>query len=191
MLKGEKTEIDENHIILRCQRGDKRAFGEIVNKYMKRAYFSALGLTGSHEAALDMSQDAFVRAWRSIKKFEPGRNFFTWYYQILRNLCFNFIRDRSRHARPFSQIDGDVLLSVSDDTQDSSSAIEHEEIRKSVWDALNSLKPHEREIITLKDFQDLSYKEIADILECPIGTVMSRLFTARQALKMKLEDFIE
>ncbi len=183
----EDKEFQEQRLIRLCQRGDKHAYGLLVGHYKERAYYSALGLVSSHNAALDLSQEAFVRAYRSIKKLEPGRKFFTWFYQILRNLCFNHLRDRSRHARPFSEISYQEIQSIVDASQDASDRLEHDELKAAVWRAINSLKESYKEIIILKDFQDMSYNEIADILECPIGTVMSRLYSARKALKGKLE----
>lgn len=186
-----EDEIDERSIILRCQKGDKQIYGRLVTNYMKRAYFIALGLVGVHEGALDLSQEAFVRAYRSIDKLNPERKFFTWYYQILRNLCFNYLRDHARHARPFSEIGEEQISSLADDSQDVSLEIEKQEMREALWNALDTLKPHEREIIILKDFQEMSYKEIAEYLDCPVGTVMSRLFNARKALKNKLEKYFD
>lgn len=177
----------DEQAIRMCQQGNRQAYGFLVQRYMKRAYYSALGIVGSHDAALDLSQDAFVRAFRAIKKFDTNRQFFTWYYQILRNLCLNFIRDKKRHARSFSEMDDYQMKSLSDESQDASRAVEQSELKTIMWQAINSLKPNEREIIVLKDFQDLPYKEIAEILNIPIGTVMSRLFNARKALKAKLE----
>lgn len=185
----QEDEIDERAIILRCQNGDKQSYGFLVEKYMKRAYFTALGLVGVHEGALDLSQDAFVRAYRSISRLDADRKFFTWYYQILRNLCFNYLRNSARHARPFSQVGENEIDNIIDSSPDSSSQVEQQEMKDAVWKAMDELKPHDREIIILKDFQELSYKEIAESMACPIGTVMSRLFTARQALKSKLESY--
>ncbi|MFQ5708645.1 MAG: RNA polymerase sigma factor [bacterium] len=179
----------EHEVILQCQKGDKQAYGFLVRKYMKRAYFTALGFIGSREDALDLSQEAFVRAFRAFNRFDPRRRFFTWYYQILKNLCSNFLRDRAKHARPFAEIGDSRLESIPDQSEDASKLVEQEEVKEAVWKAINSLKEKEREIIVLKDFQELSYKEIADLLGCPMGTVMSRLYTARQALKTKLEVY--
>lgn len=183
--------VDEGALILRCQAGEKQAYGELVNKYMKRAYYTALGLIGSPEAAMDLSQEAFIRAYRAIKRLDADKKFFTWYYRILKNLCLNYLRDRARHARPFSEVGETTLLKMSDQTQDASKQVEQEETKEIVWDAINALKPPGREIIILKDFQERSYKEIAELLECPIGTVMSRLYNARQALKVKLEKVLK
>ncbi len=170
-----------------CQAGVKSAYGYLVEQYKERAYYSALGIVRSHDAALDLSQDAFVRAYRHINRFDTTKKFFTWYYQILRNLCLNFIRDKKRHARSFSEVDENQIKRLTDEHEDASALVEQNELKEALWAAMNDLKPKEREIITLKDFQDLPYKEIAEILDIPIGTVMSRLFNARQALKAKLE----
>jgi len=182
---------DEGALILRCQAGEKQAYGELVNKYMKRAYYTALGLIGSPEAAMDLSQEAFIRAYRAIKRLDADKKFFTWYYRILKNLCLNYLRDRARQARPFSEVGETTLLKMSDQSEDASNHVEREETKEIVWDAINSLKPQEREIIILKDFQEHSYKEISELLDCPMGTVMSRLYNARQALKVKLEKVLK
>jgi len=189
MLKTVEASEDAS-IIVRCQNGDKEAFGLIVKKYMHRAYYTALGIVGTHDGALDLSQEAFVRAYRSIKKVDPKRNFYTWYYQILRNLCFNFIRDKARHARSFSEIGETSIQRLPDSKKNALEIVEQEDLKEKMWTAIHELKENEREIILLKDFQDLSYKEIAETLDCPIGTVMSRLFNARKSLKKKLEKYL-
>ncbi|MBN2413513.1 sigma-70 family RNA polymerase sigma factor [candidate division KSB1 bacterium] len=186
---GAFTIDNDQNAILSCQKGNKQAYGFLVRKYMKRAYYTALGLVGSHENAVDLSQDAFIRAYRAIKKFDAEKNFFTWYYRILRNLCFNFLRDRARHARSFSEVGEKNINVLTDESQNTSVQVERNELRRAVWDALATIKKHDREIIILKDIQNFSYKEIAEILDCPIGTVMSRLYNARKALKAKLERF--
>ncbi|MDZ7342432.1 MAG: sigma-70 family RNA polymerase sigma factor [candidate division KSB1 bacterium] len=185
----EEPDLDERSIILRCQQGDRQAYGHLVTRYMKRAYFIALGLVGSHEHALDLSQEAFVRGYRSIDRLNPEQKFFTWYYQILRNLCFNHLRDTARHARSFSAIGEASILQITDSTQDITAAVERQEMIEALWTAIEELKPQEREMIMLKDFQEFSYQEIAETLDCPIGTVMSRLFHARKALKQKMETY--
>lgn len=181
----------EGQLITRCQAGDKEAFGTLVQHYMQRAYYTALALVGSADDALDLSQDAFVRAFRAVKQFQPMRgSFFTWYYQILRNLCFNLLRNRARRAQPFSQLDDHRILQMPDSAQDPGAVAEQNELRAHVWHAIAALKEQEREIIVLRDIQGLSYKEIAELLECPIGTVMSRLFNARKQLREKMDGYL-
>ncbi|MDZ7725661.1 MAG: sigma-70 family RNA polymerase sigma factor [candidate division KSB1 bacterium] len=177
----------DDDVIRACQSGSRQAYGYLVNRYSRRAYYTALGLVGCHDSAMDLSQDAFVRAFRQISSFKPGSRFFTWYYRILRNLCLNYIRDKKRHARSFSECDPRDLLTLSDQTEDISQHIEQEEQQAAVWKVLAQIKQEEREIIVLKDFQNLSYKEIAECLNCPQGTVMSRLYHARRALKAAVE----
>ncbi|MCI0694551.1 sigma-70 family RNA polymerase sigma factor [candidate division KSB1 bacterium] len=183
----------DSWLISRCQAGEVQAFGVLVEKYKQRAYYTALGLVGTHEDALDISQEAFVRAYRSVAKFQPHKSgFFTWYYKILRNLCSNFLRDRAKHARPFSEIDKSkkFLSEIIDENYDPTVIAERNELKDAVWRAISSLNAPEREIIMLRDFQEMSYKEIAETLDCPIGTVMSRLFNARKHLRKKLNGYL-
>lgn len=182
--------LNENELILFSQQGNKDAYGMLVKRHMKRAYHTALAMVGSHDGALDLSQDAFVRAYHAIKKLNTESKFFTWYYRILKNLCLNFLRDKSRRSKPFSEVDEHLLERIKDDVEDASESLEKKQMQRQVWKAIHSLKPHEKEVIILKDFEDRSYKEISELLECPLGTVMSRLYNARQALKEKLKGYI-
>ena len=173
----------ESTLLKRCQAGDKEAFGLVVRQYAGRATGAALLLLGRHEDALDASQEAFVRAWRHIRKFDPTRPFYPWYATILRNVCFSRLRRLGRRRtyelapdHPGSGEANPVLLA------------ERNECRDRVWQAILDLKPRQREIIVLSHFQQMSYKEIAAALEIPIGTVMSRLHAARHALRQKLAD---
>ena len=179
---------DEADMLRACRNGNREAFGWLVERYKHRAYYAALGLVGSHDAAVDLSQDAFIKAWRAIKTFDPHKRFYTWYYQILRNLCYNFLRDRKRHARPFSEYPPGELSLLPDVGMDAEAEAERHELAAAVWKAIARLRPAEREIIVLKEFQNLAYKDIAALLDTPIGTVMSRLYNARKALKEQLEE---
>jgi RNA polymerase sigma-70 factor, ECF subfamily len=156
-----------------------------VQAYMKPAYYSALTLVGSHDEAMELSQQAFIRAYLSIDRFQVGRSFFTWYYKILRNLCLNFLRDTAVRAQPFSRYD--AIFELKDDSSNPEVATDRALLRERVRDALERLKPEEREIIVLREFEDYSYAEIAELLECPLGTVMSRLYYARKHVKELLE----
>ncbi len=182
---------EESELIRRCQNGDKHAYEGLVKRHMKKAYFIALGLLGSSDNAMDLSQEAFVRAFKAIQRLDPQKSFFTWYYCILKNLCFNFLRDQKRHARPFSDVEEKSIQLATVDPISASHLAEQNETKRLVWRALNELKVQEREIIILKDFQDFSYKDISVLLHCPIGTVMSRLYNARKSLKTKLERWFD
>jgi len=158
-------------------------FENNVKINMKRAYFTALGFLGSHDSAMDMSQEAFIRAYRSYKKFDRTKNFFTWYYKILRNLCFNFIRD-NKNKSDLSFIENREVEGKSENPGD---VVEKQELYDNLEVAISKLDFDEREIIILKEFEEHSYKEIAELLSIPIGTVMSRLYYARKKLGRILE----
>lgn len=185
------TALSETEILTHCQKGDKQAFGYLVKKYMKRAYFTALGFVHNHDRALDLSQQAFVNCWKAIKSVKPESTFFTWYYAALKNLCLNDIRNTQNKARCFSEI-GEIDWSQIEHKQnDETSLLEKQELQEAVWKEINSMQEDYREILLLREFQELSYNEIVEILECPLGTVMSRLYAARKALKEKLQDKIK
>jgi len=183
------TLIDEGAIIRRCQGGDREAFSAIVQKYMKPAYYLALGYVGTPEDALDLSQDAFVNAFRHIRRFDPAKSFFPWFYSILKNLCMNHLNRRRRRREDsidaMAEEDGQVAIPV--ETVSPEAHAVRRDLEERIGEALARLRPKDREIILLQHFQDYSYREIAELLGIPIGTVMSRLYGARQALKRELE----
>lgn len=184
------TPVGERELILRAQAGESAAFGLLVERYMRRAYFAALGLVGSHEDALDLSQEAFVRAYRARQRLDPDLPFYAWLYQILRRLCFNFIRDRRTRRNRLEQARTWLVEQVGRRAAANSperSAI-RAEIRGRVQAAIERLADREREVLVLKEFEGLRYREIAELLGIPIGTVMSRLYTARRHLADALEE---
>lgn len=153
-------------------------FEVLVKQNMKRAYFVALGFLGSHDSAMDISQEAFIRAYRNFDKFDKNRNFFTWYYKILKNLCLNFIRDnKNRNKENFLELRNKILSSDSPDF-----ILEEKELWQNLYEAIEKLSNDEREILVLREFEDMSYAEISELLNIPEGTVMSRLYYARKKL---------
>jgi RNA polymerase sigma-70 factor (ECF subfamily) len=180
---------DDGVLIRRAQAGDAEAFGRLVERYMRRAYYSALSLVGSREDALDLSQEAFVRAFRARQTLDPERPFYAWLYQILRRLCFNFLRDRRTRLRNLEAA-GSWLAAEAAGRQavDPARALEREEERRRVGTAIELLPAREREVLALKEFEGLTYREIASLVGIPIGTVMSRLYSARQRLADALEE---
>jgi RNA polymerase sigma-70 factor (ECF subfamily) len=162
-------------------------FENNVRIHMQRAYYTALGFLGSHDSAMEMSQEAFIRAYRSYKKFDHTKKFFTWYYKILRNLCFNFIRD-NKNKTDLSYIEN---REVEGKAENPVEIVEKVELHKNLEAAIAKLDFDEKEIIILKEFEEHSYKEIAELLNIPIGTVMSRLFYARKKLGRLLEGMMK
>jgi len=182
--------VIERELVERSQRGDKRAFEALVKRYWKRAYFSALAFVGSPEDAMDLSQDAFVMAYRAISRFDPEKSFFPWLYTILRNHCFNF----RRRKRGLSTTSIEQMLEngieLRSDSPQPDAVLHSREMGRAVLEALYSLDEPHREIIFLREFRGLSYEEISKLLGCPRGTVMSRLYYARKALRAKLNGMI-
>ncbi len=182
----------ERALVLRARSGDRAAFGELVNRHMQRAYYIALGLTGSHDDALDLSQEAFARAFRARASLDPDRPFYAWLYQIVRRLCFNFLRDRSTRRRrldeatPWLAQEAGARASQSDPARNA----ERAELRARVQSAIEELPEREREVLVLKEFEGLRYREIAELLGIPIGTVMSRLYYARRRLAEHLGEVL-
>lgn len=166
----------------------KKAFEAVVRTYMKDAYFIALGLVGNREDALDLSQEAFARAYRNFSHFDRQRQFFPWFYRILRNLCFSHLRRRRRRQQHFAgDPNGQQIAADTSDRFVPDVVAERNEDKDRVWAAIGRLDEKHREVIILRHFRDLSYEQIAQILLCNKGTVTSRLYYARKRLKEILE----
>ncbi len=180
---GDAVRKRERELVLRAQAGDRQAFGDLVTQHMRRAYFAALGFVGSHDDALDLSQDAFVRAFRAVQSIDADRPFYPWLYQIVRRLSFNFVRD-SRARRERLEVAAERLIPAKSDP---AKQAELAELRTHLEAAMDGLAAREREVLMLKEFEGLKYREIADLLRIPIGTVMSRLYSARRSLAASLE----
>lgn len=178
--------VDETVLINRCRRGSKDAFGQIVNKYMKDAYFIALGLVGDREDALDLSQEAFIKAYNNIDSLNSQWGFFPWFYQILRNVCFSHLRRRKN--RSACSLDALVEQPNGDENHNSPSfSMEKQELVRVLWEAIDKLDDKHREVIVLRHFKNLSYEQMSKVLFCNVGTVTSRLYYARMKLKEILE----
>ena len=162
----------EREILELVKKGNREAYQEIVSRYMKTAYYIALGLVHNHQDALDISQEAFVRAFRRIKSFNAERRFFPWFYQLMKNLCIDHLKRTSRMKEV--PLDG---IQVLDEKK------EDEEMKRVLWKGIEELAFEEREVIILRYFRQLSYQEISEIVGKPIGTVMSSLYYAKKRLK--------
>jgi len=182
--------MPEAALMARAKGGDAEAFGELVRRYMRRAYQVSLGLVGSHEDALDLSQEAFARALRAARSLDPERPFYPWLYGILRRLCLNHLRDRRTRRAKLEQA-GSWLADEARTRaagSDPERAAEREELRRRVAEAIDDLPPEQREALVLREFEGLRYAEIAELLGIPDGTVMSRLYAARRRLAAALGE---
>ncbi|NIR42780.1 MAG: sigma-70 family RNA polymerase sigma factor [Gemmatimonadetes bacterium] len=181
---------EERELVARAREGDRTAFGTLVTIYMRRAYYVALGLVGAHDDALDLSQDAFARAYRAHASLDPERPFYPWLYQIVRRLCFNHLRDRRTRRRRMEEATPWLADEARATARDPAREAERAELRARLETAIDELSEREREVLVLREFQGLRYKEIAELLSIPIGTVMSRLYSARRNLAEQLEDVL-
>jgi len=180
---------DEGQLLQECRRGSHDAFEVLVNRHMKDAYRIAVGLVGCREDAMELSQEAFYRSFKNIGLLKPEARFFPWFYQILRNLCFSHLRkQRFRRTSSLPQVDGEELTAADGDGFDPHLVAERSEAKDQVWKAIGRLPAKHREVIILRHFRDMSYEQMSEALFCSTGTVMSRLYHARQKLKEILEN---
>lgn len=176
----------ESDLLDRCRSGDRQAFGILVQQLMKPAYYHALALTGNHDDAVDVSQEAFVKAWKSLPSFDTSRAFYPWYYTILKRLSLNTLRSRSRRRETaISSLPGWVEPRSGETPE---SRFEDRELSEQVNRILTALQADDREILVLRDIEGYAYKEISHILNIPEGTVMSRLYTARNRFRLRIKE---
>ncbi len=166
--------------------GDKSALGKLVQRHKKLAYRLALGLVGNKDDAYDISQEAFIRVYRSAKTYDSSKPFLPWFYAIVANLSRSWLRRRSVMARRTVDLDDVSYLLATDSTPELEFA--RKELVSKLRDALMRLDFKDREIITLQHFRGMSYDEIAKMLDIPRGTVMSRLYYARKKLAKEMRQ---
>lgn len=169
--------------------GPREAFELIVKRHMKDAYLIALGLVGNREDALELSQEAFSRAYQHYGTLQSKGKFFPWFYQILRNLCFSHLRKRRiRRASSLDDTQFGCPEPRGNDSFEPDAIAERNEAKDRIWKAMSRLDDKHREVILLRHFRNMSYDEMAKVLFCNRGTVTSRLFYARQQLKEILDE---
>lgn len=166
--------MDDTAAIEKCLEGEKDAFRFLVERYQSQAAVHAVAIFGNRDDALDVVQEAFVDAYRALKNFDRSRRFYPWFYVLLRNRCFKLMAK----SRKTESIEETEILAPQQDLP--------REERLALETALLALSAEDREIIILKYLEGLSYDEIAEHLEIPKGTVMSRLFYARKQLQARL-----
>ena len=169
----------ESEIISAVRAGDKQAYREIVEKYMQRAYYIALGFVRDPDTAMDISQMAFIKAYKNLRRFDLVRPFFPWFYRILRNLSLDHIK----HVNRMQEVPLEDVQIIGNERED-------RDLKEALWKAIEQLPTEQREVIVLRYFEGLSYKEIAETVGKPIGTVMSSLHYSKRKLKNTLGEFL-
>lgn len=191
-------QVTDRDLVQQAQTGDRKAFAELIARYQRRAYAVALGMVRNHDDALDVVQDAFVKAHRNLAGFQGKSSFYTWLYRIVVNLCID--RGRSRSRRPHVEFDEtyereqaasvgvDVMPSRSD--ADPITNMKRRELGQQLDRALATLSDNHRAIILLREVDGCSYDQIAETLQISKGTVMSRLFHARKNMQKELRPYL-
>jgi RNA polymerase sigma-70 factor (ECF subfamily) len=181
---------DEQALIERCQAGELAAFEPLVEKYRQRVWRLAYQVLRDREEAWDVAQEAFIRAYQSLGSFRGQSAFYTWLFRIVVNLATDRVRQRAARGRAFGsesvpEAEWDGALPADASARPDEEAARREEQRR-IARSLDALPPNFRTIIMLSDVEGLSYREIAEVLSIPMGTVMSRLHNARKRLRQLL-----
>ncbi|MEI8289708.1 MAG: sigma-70 family RNA polymerase sigma factor [Verrucomicrobiota bacterium] len=186
----------EGDLVKRARRGDLAAYDELVKRYQERIYATIYHMTGNHEDANDLAQEAFIKAYQALKSFKGGSTFYTWLYRIAVNKTINFLKQRkNKHHFSLNDLDfntehnPDLVALISEKTPLRDAGLA--ELQNKLNESLIKLSEPHRMVVVLHDVQGVSHEEIAEIMDCNIGTVRSRLFYARQQLQGHLAGYLQ
>lgn len=192
----DKAEASDKVLLERCRAGDETAFDDLVLRHQQRAFNVAFQLLRDHEDATEVAQDAFVRIYRSVGSFRGECEFTTWLHQIVVNLARNKHRWWKRRGRqagvsldtPVKTDDGEVPLQIANDTDPPDVQTVKTEFMELLSRRMDELPRKFREVLVLRNIENLSYEQIASVLGCSIGTVKSRIARARETLRESMKD---
>jgi RNA polymerase sigma-70 factor (ECF subfamily) len=183
-------------LVDRARAGDLQAYDELVRRYQERIYGTVYHMTSNHEDANDLVQETFIKAFSALKSFKGGSSFYTWVYRIAVNKTINFLKQRkNRQGMSLNDLDfnaendPDLVALVSHKTPRRDAGLA--ELQEKLNEAMGKLSDVHRLVVTLHDVQGVPHEEIAEIMDCNIGTVRSRLFYARQQLQGYLADYLK
>ncbi len=190
------SSLEDRALVRRAKSGDLAAYDELVRRYQERIYATLYHMTANHEDANDLTQEAFIRAYHSLRSFKGDSSFFTWLYRIAVNRTINFLKQR-KHKTHLSlndldfnaEHDPDLVALISEKTPRREAGLV--ELQEKLNAAMLQLSETHRLVVTLHDVQGLSHEEISRIMDCNVGTVRSRLFYARQQLQSLLSDYLK
>ena len=186
---------DDLTLVRRAQKEDIGAYDELIRRYQERVYATVYHMTSNHEDANDLTQEAFIKAYRALKTFKGDSSFYTWVYRIAVNKTINFLKQRKNRVHLSlndmdfnAEHDPDLVALISHNTPRRD--LNLSELNEKLNAALQKLSEHHRMVVVLHDIQGLSHEEIGAIMDCNVGTVRSRLFYARQQLQVYLADVV-
>lgn len=185
---------EDRELVAKARTGDRRAFGKLVEKYQRRVYSLAFGILRQREDAWDVAQEAFVKAYKKLDRFEGNAAFYTWLYRITYNLSIDTLREKARR----DTVDLNESRKIEEALESDGQPHEHpdqmaqrKELHRVLQEAMKKLSDKHRAIIVLREVEGLSYEEMAEVLGISKGTVMSRLFHARQNLQTLLSPYVK
>lgn len=186
---------DDLDLVRRTQQGDKRAFDLLVLKYQQKVAGVVSRYLRDQADIQDVVQESFIKAYRALPNFRGDSAFYTWIYRIAINTAKNFLVSKSRRP-PVRDVDAEVAEQLdvgerlkSRDTPEDQLMMQ--EVERAVWRAINTLPDELRTAITLREIDGMSYEEIAQVMECPVGTVRSRIFRAREIIDSALQPLLD
>ena len=198
----ERTELEspkpehESELVRRARKGDLQAYDDLVKRYQERIYATIYHMTSNHEDANDLAQESFIKAYQALKSFKGGSTFYTWLYRIAVNKTINFLKQRKNRTHMSlndidfnAEHDSDLIALISEKTPRRDAGLN--ELQKKLNEALLKLSEPHRLVVVLHDVQGQSHEEIAEIMDCNIGTVRSRLYYARQQMQAELADYLK
>lgn len=188
--------VDDHELVLAARNGNRDAFRTLFDRYHRRAYALAFGVVRHQDDAMDVVQDAFIKAHKYLDKFEGNSSFYTWLYRIVMNLAIDHLR-KHRRVKPV-ELDEQKLDNGSDEALlprmlggNPGRALLDKEIRARIDQALEQLSDNHRAVLVMRELEGLSYEEMAQAMACSKGTIMSRLFHARKNMQKRLIDLLD
>jgi len=186
------SSADDTELVRNAQAGDLEAFEELVARHRDKIFGRALSMMRNEQEALDLSQEAWVKAWQRLNQFQGDSSFTTWLTRIVINLCLDQLRKQKRRQtesiEAMEEESGGVERQMPVVAANPTERLERGELRRRIDRALDQLSHEHRTVLILHEFEEMEYKTIATTMGCSIGTVMSRLFYARRKLTALLED---
>jgi RNA polymerase sigma-70 factor, ECF subfamily len=182
----------DNELVLRVQEGDKKAFDVLIMKYQQRIVHVITGFVHDPVEALDVAQETFIKAYRAIPNFRCDSAFYTWLYRIAINTSKNYLTARARRP-PATDVDAADATNVYEapelkEFETPESSMLSNELELVIHQAIEGLQEDTATAIKLRELEGMSYEEISQVMECPIGTVRSRIFRAREAIDKQIQE---
>ena len=191
----DKTKWSDDELVAAARSGDAEAYEELVYRHRDKIYARAFSMVRNEDQALDLSQEAWIKAWQRLHQFHGDSSFPTWITRITINLCLDFLRkakrQRAESVEAMEESGGGVERHLPVVTPNPTARLERAELRQKIDTALDRLTEDHRTVLVLHEFEDLPYKEIAKRVGCSIGTVMSRLFYARRRMAAVMTELMK